>query len=109
MNILAVDGKPVPDGANVRLDKDMARIETTRDNGGSAFPVRSRWDSGQESFDLDDSGMTLRDYFAAHAIDTARRVCEKLRREGLPTVPNEAEIAYRIADMMLKVRDWEGG
>jgi hypothetical protein len=32
MNILAVDGKPVPDGANVRLDKDMARqeIETER-------------------------------------------------------------------------------
>jgi hypothetical protein len=32
----------------------------------SAFPVRNRWDSGNESFDLEDSGMTLKEYAAIH-------------------------------------------
>jgi hypothetical protein len=33
-------------------------------NNASAFPVRDRWDSGNESFDLEDPGMTLPQYAA---------------------------------------------
>jgi hypothetical protein len=72
----------------------------SKDNGGSAFPIRRRWDSSQESFDLEDSGMTLRDYFAAHAI------AETFRQEkGTPA--RAAMMAYAIADAMLAERNKE--
>jgi hypothetical protein len=71
----------------------------SKDDGGSAFPIRSRWDSGQENFDLEDCGMTLRDYFAAHAIDAA----------AMTSTYNVAARAYAVADAMLEVRNKEGG
>jgi hypothetical protein len=73
----------------------------SRDDGGSAFPVRRRWDSGQEGFDLEDSGMTLRDYFAAHVIAEAFR-----QEQGHPT--KAAVMAYDVADAMIEVRKKEG-
>lgn len=58
-------------------------------NGGPAFPV--------EVLDKQRNGMTLRDYFAAMAMQA---VIEK--RSGIPN--QEAQFAYEIADAMLKAR-----
>jgi hypothetical protein len=104
MNVLAVDGKPVPDGANVRLDKDMARIETTRDNGESAFPVAPQSGSPDGCLTSGSDGMTLRDYFAAHAIDAAAKI---LDADWATSLHDMTRRAYRIADRMLEARDWE--
>src|SRR5690606_2889034 len=48
--------------ANVQGDAQM----TTKDNGGAAFPHRG-WDGPNDQFAWPESGMTLRDYFAANA------------------------------------------
>jgi hypothetical protein len=51
--------------------------------------------------------MTLRDYFAAHAIDAAFSIEEQFRKTSPGLIPKAEEIAYRIADRMLKVRkEW---
>ena len=57
----------------------------------SAFPTRM---IGEDPARPDLSGMTLRDYFAAKAM-------QKIKREN-PT--NTAILAYEIADAMLKQR-----
>jgi hypothetical protein len=68
---------------------------TTKDNGGPAFPA--------QHFDMADNehGMTLRDYFAAKAMQAA--IC---RQDTTPDVLPEhiAIVAYHMADAMLKVR-----
>ena len=80
-------------------------MERQRSDGGAAFPT-SRFGSetvGEhqvESVSVIDPGMTLRDYFAGHAL--AGRMAD-------PGVKNwyEHEIAawcYRMADEMLMVR-----
>lgn len=59
-----------------------------KNDGGPAFPT-------PESHGDDYEGMSMRDYFAAHAplqIDDAR------------TWENEAELRYKYADAMLKER-----
>jgi hypothetical protein len=73
----------------------------SRDDGGSAFPVRSRWDSG-----LEDGGMSLRDYFAAHSIDAALRIEELLHGKPLFML-KVASRAYKLADAMLTAREKE--
>ena len=72
---------------------------TTKDNGGPAFPVSDEQsDNGISAT----PGMTLRDYFAAAAIqgmfaaDTAESV--------MPNI-NKARLAYVMADEMLKARN----
>lgn len=47
-------------------------------------------------------GMTLRDYFAAKAMQAL--VMDGLKRDGSATVPNVAKDAYRMADAMLAAR-----
>jgi hypothetical protein len=68
--------------------------------GGPAFPS-SEWDAEyQRRFDTD--GMTLRDYFAAKAMqgNLASMV------EGQEFNPSMgAEWAYKVADAMLKARE----
>ena len=70
--------------------------------GGPAFPG-SRWDAEQDLY-LPCEGMTLRDYFAAKAL-----------QGWLATYPNDmaaqdirttgiADFAYEMADAMLKAR-----
>lgn len=66
---------------------------STIDNGGPAFPVGSG--------DMRDPvGMTLRDYFAAKAMQGLLSIDLK------PDVENEdlAEVAYAIADAMIQER-----
>lgn len=71
----------------------MAEIKT----GGNAFPIPG--DQQDETF----NGMTLRDYFAAKALQgllAADAICE-FKPEGA------AESAYKFADSMIAAR--EGG
>ena len=76
---------------------------STHDNGGPAFPAHH--------FDLadDEHGMTLRDYFAAKAMQAAlTNATLPGLVEGNPralAVLDEMAVAvYRIADAMLKAR-----
>ncbi len=63
-----------------------------KDDGGPAFPF-----AGEAGHSLNDSGMTLRDYFAAKAIVTAPH--------NLHDVDLNAEWAYRMADAMIAERN----
>jgi hypothetical protein len=69
----------------------------------TAFPVRNRWDSGNEGFDLEDSGMTLRDYFAGQAL-----VSLSQGYKSIDLADRLAEQCYTIADAMMRRRG-EGG
>lgn len=72
----------------------MNTIET----GGPAFPM-VRDQSHEERFIIDE-GMTLRDYFAARAMQAAMQACDLL--ESKPC--DFAELAYQMADAMLEER-----
>jgi hypothetical protein len=84
----------------------MNNIET----GGSAFPVVqkanavSRGDGGGANYEMEQSGgMTLRDYFAAKAM-------QGLLAQSMGTALGShpyfaAEYAYAMADAMIKARD----
>lgn len=69
-------------------------------NGGPAFPFI---DSASP---LEHSGMTLRDYFAAKAMQVVLYQCDCFPDENWRT--GVALDAYATADAMLKVRE-EGG
>ena len=61
---------------------------TEKQTGGPAFP----WGAGF-------AGMTLRDYFAAKAMQGIFPLCQ--------TNESAAEECYKVADAMLKARDAE--
>ena len=68
-----------------------------KEDGGSAFPIAGS--ATDEDLDLRFYGMTLRDYFAAKAMQG------KLAGGGpVGTYEEEAEDCYRIADSMLEAR-----
>ena len=62
-----------------------------KDTGGPAFPVKTAM------FDCTQSGMTLRDYFAAKAMQA---LITRISMSG----GDQARKAYEIADAMLKAR-----
>lgn len=67
---------------------------TTQDTGGPAFPSEhSRCQNNRED------GMTLRDYFAARAMQT---MCEEVSRYD--QFDSCAKDAYKMADAMLEAR-----
>ena len=98
----------------------------TAPNGGPAFPLGAKWDDEEESFELPQTtyqGMTLRDYFAAKAMQAivssessewpfgidACSLAEDVVGVGNASVDFEAAIcAYTIADAMLAARE-KGG
>ena len=63
-----------------------------KDTGGPAFPVKTAM------FDCTQSGMTLRDYFAAKAMQA---LITRISMSG----GDQARKAYEIADAMLKARN----
>ena len=63
-----------------------------KDDGGPAFPF-----AGEAGHSLNDSGMTLRDYFAAKAMAALVRVTSN--------IPVTAADAYAMADAMLAARE----
>lgn len=67
--------------------------------GGSAFPVRSVYIEDQET---NSHGMTLRDYFAAKAI---QGLCAKIALSDSHWIESTAKKAYEMADAMLKARE----
>jgi|688.fasta_scaffold18442_16 hypothetical protein len=77
-------------------------MSDTKKTGGPAFPVTLQaWDkwTGTEGID----GMTLRDYFAAKAMQSLIAfMLENLSAHKAEDVP---EIAYDFADAMLKARE----
>jgi hypothetical protein len=76
-----------------------------RDDGGSAFPSANDVTVGDYRT-AGHAGMTLRDYFAAKAIDEASRL-ERASPTGLrgeATYSGIAMRAYIIADAMLEAR-----
>ncbi len=71
-----------------------------KDTGGPAFPVKTAM------FDCTQPGMTLRDYFAAKAMQsfcsTYTRAPHSSTEEWLDSISTRA---YMIADAMLKARN----
>jgi hypothetical protein len=69
-----------------------------KDTGGPAFP-RNILDHGHGVTSVHESGMTLRDYFAAKAMQASRS-----RNSGYASWSDLAKDAYEIADAMLAER-----
>ena len=68
--------------------------------GGSAFPV---WEANDRGYpEMLDAGMTLRDYFAAKAMQAVLDHKDVHRESELI---NAGWIAYKMADAMLKARN----
>lgn len=83
------------------------------DNGGYAFPIpnadfQTFAPSTVEEYKRIQSGMTLRDYFAAKAMQAIVRRYDGHSFGGGPDSPQYKELAgdaYFIADAMLKARE----
>lgn len=74
----------------------------TKDTGGPAFPVQSYVNADGETFESEPQGMTLRDYFAAKAMQAYTSDLDwRMDMSNEQT----AIAAYSMADAMLKVRD----
>lgn len=75
---------------------------STRDTGGPAFP-EIELDVGRdnEPFLWHRKGMTLRDYFAAKAM---QGMLASLEKGDEPQVVHIPKLAYQFADMMLEAR-----
>jgi hypothetical protein len=75
--------------------------ENIIDDGGNAFPLPVT-SNENGMYETRETGMSLRDYFAAKA------VVNELRYENRPhenyNLDNAAKRAYKIADAMIKAR-----
>lgn len=70
-----------------------------------AFPCLERQGAGSGPLDLSDPGMTLRDYFAAKAMQAMiTKSCGQDTTGGKKGVPLIAKFAYEFADAMLDER-----
>jgi hypothetical protein len=70
-------------------------MSNTKNNGGPAFPRQHDWSDG----------MTLRDYFAAKALQGWLAMYANDTLERTPPPESAATIAYAYADAMLKARE----
>ena len=77
-------------------DQDGTLLMSVGKTGGPAFPICIDLGQGVEY----NKGMTLRDYFAAKAMQGFMTNGQFTDREW----SGEAEAAYRVADAMLKAR-----
>jgi hypothetical protein len=68
-------------------------------DGGSAFPRRGHSTKNGVPYEWDVAGMTLRDYFAASALNQ-----RKMLSTGSWYAADAAREAYEIADAMLAAR-----
>ena len=75
---------------------------TTANNGGSAFPLPLG--TGNMSEPSESGGMTLRDYFAAKAMQGYLASFDP-HGEPVEFATKIAEDAYTLADAMLKARE----
>jgi hypothetical protein len=84
-------------------------MNNERKDGGSAFPVNSdEYDQDAERYrPCSEGGMSLRDYFAAKAMQSvcqmiAGRAHEVSRSDPIGDIAKEA---YQLADAMLRARE----
>ena len=80
---------------------------TTPNNGGPAFPLdyETAMETDGAGVSKYGTGMTLRDYFAAHAVGDTMMLCHRdTPVDGEPYPEMFARRAYEIADAMLKER-----
>ena len=78
---------------------------STKDTGGQAFPCYERGGAGAGPLELTDTGMTLRDYFAAKALPAI--MAPHPATGAYPQVDEFhscASVAYQMADAMLEAR-----
>jgi hypothetical protein len=82
------------------------KIMSNTNTGGSAFPSKKRiYRAGYSTNEFEPvEGMTLRDYFAAKAMQGII-ASEKLGDEEFATPEMYARDAYKYADAMLKARE----
>lgn len=71
--------------------------------GGPAFPVNTQPGDGGVIAGYPEFGMTLRDYFAAKALETVVAYPQEDTQHWTPE--NFAAHAYEVADAMLRARD----
>ena len=81
-----------------------------KEDGGPAFPRPAGW--GKDAWYDGAKGLTLRDYFAAKAMQGLLSTSEGLNSVDKVAIVNKkdplvatAEIAYAYADAMLKARE----
>jgi hypothetical protein len=78
-------------------------MSVKKDDGGSAFPSYVFTEDSRTG--ADNPGMTLRDYFAAKALQGMLSVVEVQAQVGKGvTMENVANASYEWADAMLKAR-----
>lgn len=82
-------------------------MSNTKENGGAAFPQINHWDN--DRMRMGDSGMSLRDYFAAHALSgvVVRRWEDDNGKMPSNVIELWAAAAYGVADAMLEARETE--
>ncbi|HCB1594198.1 TPA: hypothetical protein MYP09_000382 [Citrobacter farmeri] len=71
--------------------------------GGPAFPYSGIHKCEKENLIVDSHGMTLRDYFAAKAMQGW--LASYGPNDGQPSPDTIAAMAYRFADGMIKARE----
>lgn len=78
----------------------------SKETGGQAFP-RQQWDyDGQNNvLQYQDEGMTLRDYFAAKAMQAMISNPQMIDNDSDAAVNYAASAAYKFSDAMLKARE----
>ena len=69
------------------------------DRNTPAFPTERIGVESGEVLNYQEEGMTLRDYFAAKALQGL------ISTEGAGSAERYAEISYKLADAMMKARD----
>lgn len=78
----------------------------SKETGGQAFP-RQQWEyDGQNNvLQYQEEGMTLRDYFAAKAMQTMISNPSIIDNDSDGAVNYAASASYKFADAMLKARE----
>lgn len=72
------------------------------DHSGCAFPINGSYKDSQ------DNGMSLRDYFAARAMEAMITKGMEYNKRGAAGVSFIVEYAYEYADAMIKQRHKQG-
>ena len=77
-------------------------MSAAKNDGGPAFPSAQEMASAHERWMVYENGMTLRDWFAGHALD--RSMCLVVDQYGGWDPVAAAHGAYEMADAMLAER-----
>ncbi|HCT7429043.1 hypothetical protein ACU6XI_09720 [Klebsiella aerogenes] len=79
----------------------------SKDNSGPAFPYSGIHKGEKENMIVDSHGMTLRDYFAAKAMQAMISNQSIIDSDSDGAVNFAASASYKFSDAMLKAREVE--